>query len=155
LPVAAKPFDLVSLYSSLKQITPLHQYKDGEFSHSFLKVKLQVTKGTHRASDSRVHSSGAGAAHQIQLRRHPRNAASVRTLRPRARRVHRGDRAARRFEQARGGTLFLDEIGELPPALQVLLGFLQSNIINLLDPNQMNRPLRAGKHAKPTRLAVK
>jgi hypothetical protein len=35
------------------------------------------------------------------------------------------------------------------------LGFLQSNIMSLLDLNQLNRPLRAGRHAKPTRLAVK
>jgi hypothetical protein len=35
------------------------------------------------------------------------------------------------------------------------LGFLQSNIMSLLDRNQMNRPLRAVRRAKPTGLAVK
>ena len=64
-----------------------------------------------------------GAVRLGQLRGAHRDAARVRALRPRARRVHRRRRATKPdlFEVAGSGTLFLDEIGEVAPTVQAKL----------------------------------
>ena len=58
------------------------------------------------------------AVRQGQLRGDARDAARVRAVRPRARRVHRRRRRRKTglFELADGGTIFLDEIGTLSPS---------------------------------------
>ncbi len=78
----------------------------------------------HRQGDGGARSSTHAArerdhaAHQGELRGHSRNAAGIRALRPRARRVHRRHRSTKRgrFALADGGTIFLDEIGTMSAA---------------------------------------
>ena len=79
--------------------------------------KELVARAIHARSSRRDGPVRAG-----QLRRHPREPARERAVRPQEGRVHRRVQDRRGlFEEADGGTLFLDEIGELPLALQVKL----------------------------------
>ena len=82
-------------------------------------VLIQGESGTGKEVVAGIHGlrPAGRPAREGQLRRHPRDAARERALRPRARRVHRRRRAAKGvFEAADGGTLLLDEIGELARA---------------------------------------
>ncbi len=75
-----------------------------------------------RALHTRSRTQGR-AVRRDQLRRHPREPARERALRPQEGAPSPTPRRDRRglFEEAAGGTLFLDEIGELPLNLQVKL----------------------------------
>ena len=64
----------------------------------------------------------SGPVRVDQLRRADRNAAGVRALRPRARRLHwRRARQGGSVRSRGNGTLFLDEIGEVAPTVQAKL----------------------------------
>ena len=85
-----------------------------------LPVVIYGESGTGKELVARaIHAHGprrAGAFVADQLRRHPRDAARERALRPRARRLHRRRRRAQRpLRERRRRHAFLDEVGELPP----------------------------------------
>ena len=75
-------------------------------------------QGAGRARDPRPQRAARHAPHQGELRRDSGDAARVRAVRPRARRLHRRRRGNKkgRFELADGGTIFLDEIGDRQPS---------------------------------------
>ena len=83
-------------------------------------VLIEGESGTGKELIARaVHSRQPRARRPVrghQLRRHPRDPARERALRPREGRVHRRARRSARASSSwpSGGTLFLDEIGELP-----------------------------------------
>ena len=98
----------------------------GRLSHSHATVMINGESGTGKG----IGGARAASAQPAQERavcgdQHGRDSeglAGERTLRPRARRVHRRAGLRRgRFEQAEGGTLFLDEIGDMPADLQTRL----------------------------------
>ena len=100
--------------------------KSRHAADSIAPVLVSGESGTGKELFARaIHAHGERARRPFvagQLRRRRRDAARVRAVRPRPRRVHRRDgRSQGSFEPAHGGTVFLDEIGDTPPAMQVKL----------------------------------
>ena len=116
--------------------------------------------GRHRADPGRErHRQGAGRPGHLpaqpagrrpvpgdQLRRHPRDAAGERAVRPREGGVHRRrPRRIGKFEQCSGGTLFLDEIGDMTPLTQAkMLRVLQEQRFERVGGNETIQRRRAG-----------